>query len=580
MTPGSTPAAARCRCAAPACARRASCRRSSPACSPSRSSPCRSVGGWAHGHAVLPLPDAGSVMAASPVHCRLPYWQRTQPVVSPTRSALLTHASLPQCATAEGRFGLGFCGPMLSLLGFFWWLVYGATATSAALGAAASDGGALTTARTAVVALAWALMVLFMTSFLLSAAAASAAARARAKLDAALSGAEQPGAIPAHGAGRIDPALAIKMKRCGGHACLCVRARSQCMLDATHGRAGDWAGPGQGARTPFPQRPLPAAGPPPLARFNQPQASPPTSPSKSSIRSFASSAYGGLLRSVAAGQLPRRCVVVGGGCRRPLRSQTRCPRATLTQLGPPCRTTVQTRSARARAPRSGRSPTASATSPSPRTACARCCWWAASRCRCRPPPRPRSRPRTRPWRAARWRAAPWPARYRAPAGPAAAAPLWDLSATSCCRPTRGAASRRDARPTSRSRSSSERDVWRSRRIPPFVPSALCPVLRPILTFSACCPAVPLLAVHTQAPLAPPRPAAVLPAQGSHRWHCTACSPCSRSPGLPCTSSGSAHSDVNQMHNSVAKKLCAGRAACQGSRCAALCGCSSKQRYVS
>lgn len=101
---------------------------------------------------------------------------------------------------------------MLSLLGFFWWLVYGATATSAALGASDFDDGSFSVYRTAVVALSWSLMILFMTSFFLSAAAASAAARARAKLDASLSGAEQLGAIPAHG-GRVDPALAIKLKR-------------------------------------------------------------------------------------------------------------------------------------------------------------------------------------------------------------------------------------------------------------------------------------------------------------------------------------------------------------------------------
>lgn len=146
-----------------------------------------------------------------------------------------THHPLAQCATAEGRFGLGFCGPILSLVGVFWWLAYGAAATSAALAAGSWDSS-LTSYRTAVVALSWALMCTFITAFFLSAAAASAAARARAKLDATLAGTAHPGAASAV---RIDPALAIKLKR-----------------------------------------------------FNQPMASPPVSPSKSSIRSFGSSACG------------------------------------------------------------------------------------------------------------------------------------------------------------------------------------------------------------------------------------------------------------------------------------------------
>ena len=40
-----------------------------------------------------------------------------------------------QCATAEGRAGMGFCGPILSAVGFFWWVAYAGSATSAAMGA-------------------------------------------------------------------------------------------------------------------------------------------------------------------------------------------------------------------------------------------------------------------------------------------------------------------------------------------------------------------------------------------------------------------------------------------------------------
>lgn len=40
-----------------------------------------------------------------------------------------------QCGTAEGRLSLGFCGPILSSIGFFWWLAYAAAATAAAVSA-------------------------------------------------------------------------------------------------------------------------------------------------------------------------------------------------------------------------------------------------------------------------------------------------------------------------------------------------------------------------------------------------------------------------------------------------------------
>ncbi len=41
-----------------------------------------------------------------------------------------------QCAAVDGRAErLAFCGPILSAIGFFWWLAYGAAATSAQAGA-------------------------------------------------------------------------------------------------------------------------------------------------------------------------------------------------------------------------------------------------------------------------------------------------------------------------------------------------------------------------------------------------------------------------------------------------------------
>src|SRR5690349_13968268 len=57
------------------------------------------------------------------------------------KSAML-HCCCPdllQCATAEGRVGMSFCGPILSAVGFFWWIAFAASATSAAGGAAHWD---------------------------------------------------------------------------------------------------------------------------------------------------------------------------------------------------------------------------------------------------------------------------------------------------------------------------------------------------------------------------------------------------------------------------------------------------------
>ena len=61
------------------------------------------------------------------------------PTLPPTPPC--SHAPPVQCAAAEGRSGLGFTGPMLSALGFFWWTVYAATISSAA-GSAGSLGAA------------------------------------------------------------------------------------------------------------------------------------------------------------------------------------------------------------------------------------------------------------------------------------------------------------------------------------------------------------------------------------------------------------------------------------------------------
>lgn len=59
-------------------------------------------------------------------------------VISHTACACPLPLSL-QCATAEGRVGFSFCGPMLSVVGFFWWIAYAASATAAASGAAHWD---------------------------------------------------------------------------------------------------------------------------------------------------------------------------------------------------------------------------------------------------------------------------------------------------------------------------------------------------------------------------------------------------------------------------------------------------------
>lgn len=51
-------------------------------------------------------------------------------------SSLPSRCCRTQCATAGGRAErLAFCGPILSSVGFFWWLAYGAAATSAQAGA-------------------------------------------------------------------------------------------------------------------------------------------------------------------------------------------------------------------------------------------------------------------------------------------------------------------------------------------------------------------------------------------------------------------------------------------------------------
>lgn len=108
----------------------------------------------------------------------------TAAYISATASILLSVLLVAmQCATAEGRVGMSFCGPMLSVVGFFWWIAFAASATSAASGAAHWDepGSSLSQYRTGVLAISWACAALFMVSFFVSAAAAAAAARARSK---------------------------------------------------------------------------------------------------------------------------------------------------------------------------------------------------------------------------------------------------------------------------------------------------------------------------------------------------------------------------------------------------------------
>ncbi|KAL4422127.1 hypothetical protein ABPG77_003412 [Micractinium sp. CCAP 211/92] len=112
----------------------------------------------------------------------------TAAYVSATASILMSVLLVAmQCATAEGRVGFSFCGPMLSVVGFFWWIAYAASATAAASGAAHWDepGSNLSQYRTGVLAVSWVCAVLFMVSFFVSAAAAAAAARARSKLSEA-----------------------------------------------------------------------------------------------------------------------------------------------------------------------------------------------------------------------------------------------------------------------------------------------------------------------------------------------------------------------------------------------------------
>ncbi|KAL4451762.1 hypothetical protein ABPG75_007424 [Micractinium tetrahymenae] len=109
----------------------------------------------------------------------------TAAYVSATASILLSLLLVAmQCATAEGRVGMGFCGPILSSVGFFWWIAFAASATSAASGAAHWDepGSNLAQYRTGVLGVSWACAALFMVSFFVSAAAAAAATRARNKL--------------------------------------------------------------------------------------------------------------------------------------------------------------------------------------------------------------------------------------------------------------------------------------------------------------------------------------------------------------------------------------------------------------
>lgn len=101
-----------------------------------------------------------------------------------------------QCAAADGQTRYGFAGPLLSLLGFVWWAAYGAAATSAANTGNQLDPS-LTSYRTAVVAISWCTMGLFIPSFLVSAMTVSAAARASAKLTESLNGSSRRFSQPA-----------------------------------------------------------------------------------------------------------------------------------------------------------------------------------------------------------------------------------------------------------------------------------------------------------------------------------------------------------------------------------------------
>ncbi|KAI7839426.1 hypothetical protein COHA_006827 [Chlorella ohadii] len=162
-----------------------------------------------------------------------------------------------QCAAVDGRAErLAFCGPILSAIGFFWWLAYGAAATSAQAGASHWQTE-LATYRAAVVGMSWGLMCLFIVSFFLSSASASAAARERAALEEKLAGPAPSSKHPHHA--ELETRLAIKM----------------------------------GA----------------VKRFNQPLASQPSSPSKSSARSFASSVFDPFSESEA----PKKWVQPSGG---------------------------------------------------------------------------------------------------------------------------------------------------------------------------------------------------------------------------------------------------------------------------
>lgn len=121
--------------------------------------------------------------------------------------------------------------------------------------------------------MSWVVMALFLATFFVSAAAASSAARARAKLDQALSGRwGQPGRPTK------CTLLHEASGQCGGSglvpsieatcAASPTRACSAAKVDGVAIKMGK------------------------AKRFVQPLGSPPVSPSKSSVRSYGSSAYG------------------------------------------------------------------------------------------------------------------------------------------------------------------------------------------------------------------------------------------------------------------------------------------------
>lgn len=89
-----------------------------------------------------------------------------------------------QCAAVDQQqvARYGFCGPLISILGFIWWLGYSIAATSAATTGNHWDS-TLTAYRTAVVAVSWTATGVYIPVFLVSAVTVSAAARAAAKVN-------------------------------------------------------------------------------------------------------------------------------------------------------------------------------------------------------------------------------------------------------------------------------------------------------------------------------------------------------------------------------------------------------------